>query len=203
LYNPMWFETIDDEPTWWPEKEHKGAYEQLGDPGPAEIKWVQEWTDATEQMLQAEEAAKEQQQETTEGEGAGEDDGTNKNEEAAESEEVEEVMDREAASPEQTMSGKHRSKISDRARSRSPCDEDNAAAQSEGESEQSENENESEGSGSDSSGGRSRKRKFRGKKRGGAGSSPKNNKVARTEQEYMRLMPGFETDEQPTDFDDL
>eukprot|EP00966_Prymnesium_polylepis_P206387 4782212-Prymnesium_polylepis.1 len=73
------------------------------------------------------------------------------------------------------MSRRQERKSSGQTRSRSPCSEGNAAPQSEDESE-------GEGSGSDSSGGRSRKRKFRGKKRGGAGSSPKNNKVARTEQ---------------------
>eukprot|EP00966_Prymnesium_polylepis_P309617 7153804-Prymnesium_polylepis.1 len=65
-------------------------------------------------MLAAEAVARDQQQETAEGEGAEEDNGTKRNEEAAESEEVEEVMDRGAASPVQTLSGKHRSKISDR-----------------------------------------------------------------------------------------
>mmetsp|Transcript_41289 Transcript_41289/g.113585 ORF Transcript_41289/g.113585 Transcript_41289/m.113585 type:complete len:209 (-) Transcript_41289:93-719(-) len=192
----MWFETIDDELTWWPEKKHKGAHEQPGDPGPAETKWRQEWAEATEQMLAAEVAAKDQQQETAEGEGAGEDDGTNKNEEAAESEEVEEEMDRGAASPEQTLSRRHRPNISGQMRSRSPCSEGSAALQSE-------SGNESEGSGSESSGGRSRKRKFRGNKRGRTGSAPKQNKVARTEREYMQPMPGFESDEQPITFDDL
>ena len=189
LYNPMWFETIDDEPTWWPEKKHKGAYEQPGDPGPAETKWRQEWAEATEQMLAAEVAAKEQQQETAEGEGAGEDDGTNKNEEAAESEEVEEELSREEASPVRTMSRRQERKSNGQMRSRSPCSEGSAASQSE-------SGNESEGSGSDSSGGRSKKKWSRRKRKGGTGSSPKKNEEARTKRVYMRLTPGFESDEQ-------
>eukprot|EP00966_Prymnesium_polylepis_P315280 7284792-Prymnesium_polylepis.1 len=81
-------------------------------------------------------------------------------------------------------------------RSRSPCSEGNAASQSKSESE-------GEGSRSDSSGGRSKKKWTRRKRRGGTGSSPKNNKEARTGHEYMRLMAGFESDEQPTTYDDL
>eukprot|EP00966_Prymnesium_polylepis_P267975 6190846-Prymnesium_polylepis.1 len=91
-------------------------------------------------MLAAEAAARDQQQETAAGEGAGEGNGTKRNEEAAESEEVEEVIDRGAASPVPTMSRRHRPNISGQMRSRSPCDEGNAASQSESESE-------SEGSG--------------------------------------------------------
>eukprot|EP00966_Prymnesium_polylepis_P212261 4916873-Prymnesium_polylepis.1 len=95
----MWFETIDDEPTWWPEKTHKGSHEQLGEPGPAENKWKQEWAQAIGQMFAAEVAAREQQQETAAGESAKGDDETRRNEEAAVSEEAEEEMDRGAASP--------------------------------------------------------------------------------------------------------
>ena len=74
-------------------------------------------------------------------------------------------------------------------RSRSPCSEGSAASQSEGESE-------GEESGNDSSGGRSKKKWSRRKRRGGTGSSPKQNKEARTKHVYMRLTPGFESDEQ-------
>eukprot|EP00966_Prymnesium_polylepis_P104877 2429318-Prymnesium_polylepis.1 len=63
-------------------------------------------------MLAAEVAARDQQQETAEGEGAEEDDGTKRNEEAAESEEVEEVLDRKAVSPAPPMSRRQGRKIS-------------------------------------------------------------------------------------------
>ena len=120
---------------------------------------------------------------------------TRRNAEAAETEDIEEEMDRRAASPVPTLSRRHRSKISDRMRSRSPCSEGSATSQSESESE-------SEGSGSEPSGGKSRKKKVRGKKRGRAGSSPELSPIPQPEGRYMQPGPGFETIEQPISFEE-
>eukprot|EP00966_Prymnesium_polylepis_P279934 6467669-Prymnesium_polylepis.1 len=62
-------------------------------------------------MFTAEVAARDQQQETAASEGVEKNDETRRNAEAAESEDIEEEMDRRAASLVPTLSRRHRSKI--------------------------------------------------------------------------------------------